>query len=137
MHNDKPQVGDEMQVRPFMRTLAWLIALFVNCVIILMYVQSGIYFGLNIVRFDFVVVALFSAICILLVAARTRYLPSWGRTAMKLLCWAVLALWLPVILDYGDVSGIEAYSLIVTVLFGLGAWGSWRAFLLFTPKPNE
>ena len=113
-----------------MRTLGWLIALLVNFGVIATFAPSM--FDGDIV--GFVVSVLFAAICILLVVARVQRLPSWGRTAMKLLCWAVPVLALVGSLDLGRISGLEFYSLIFAVLVG---WGSWRAFLLYTPRPNE
>ena len=110
-----------------MRTLGWLIALLVNFGVIAAFVPSM--FDGDIV--GFAVSALFAAIGALLVAARVKHLPSWGYTAMKLLCWAVPVFWLAGSLDYGMISGQEFYSLIFAVLLG---WGSWRAFLLFAPS---
>lgn len=112
-----------------MRTLGWLIALLVNC---------GVVFAFSPSMFEgeiigFVVSALFTAICALLILARVQHLPSWGHAAMKLLCLAVPVLWLAGSLDYGMISGLEFYSLIFAVLLG---WGSWRALLLCAPKPN-
>ena len=112
-----------------MRTLGWLIALLAN---------FGVFVSFAPTMFDgdivgFVVSALFVAICILLVVARVQRLPSWGHTAMMVLCWAVPVLWLAASLDYGRVSGLEFYSLIFAALLG---WGSWRAFLFYAPRPN-
>lgn len=110
-----------------MPTLGWLIALLVNCGVLAAFAPSM--FEGDIV--GFVVSALFAAICVLLVAARVKRLPSWGHVTMKILCWAVPVLALAASLDYGMVSGQEVYSLIFAVLLG---WGSWRAFLLFDPS---
>ena len=112
-----------------MRTLGWLIALLANFGVIAAFSPSM--FEGDIV--GFVASALFAAICVLLIAVRVQRLPSWGHTAMKLLCWAVPVLALAGSLDYGRISGLEAYSLIFAVLLG---WGSWRAFLLYAPRPN-
>jgi Ca2+/Na+ antiporter len=112
-----------------MRTLGWIIALLVNLGVIAAFAPSMFYGDIV----GFVVSALFAAICTLLVVARVQHLPSWGHTAMKLLCWAAPVLWLAGSLDYGMISGQEFYSLIFAVLLG---WGSWRAFLLYAPRPN-
>ena len=116
-------------VRPFMRTLGWLIALLVNFGVISAF-APGMFQG---EFFSFIASVLFAAVCALLVVARVQRLPSWGHTVMKLLCWAVPFLALAGSLDYGMVSGLEVYSLIFAVLLG---WGSWRAFLLYAPRPN-
>ena len=120
----------KIRVRPFMHTLSWLIVLLVNFGVIAAFAPSmadGDLVGTS-------VSALFAAISALLVAARFRHLPTWGHTAMKLLCWAIPVLALAGSLDYGIVSGQEILSLIVAALIG---WGSWRAFLLFAPKANS
>jgi hypothetical protein len=112
-----------------MRTLGWLIALLVNFGVIAAFAPSmfeGEFIG-------FVASALFVAVCVLLVVARVQRLPSWGHIAMKLLCWAVPVFALAGSLDYGRVSGLEFFSLIFAALLG---WGSWRAFLLYAPRPN-
>ena len=112
-----------------MRTLGWLIALLLNFGVVAAFAPSM--FDGDIV--GFVVSALFAAICVLLIAARIQHLPSWGHTAMKVLCCAVPVLGLAGSLDYGTVSGLEMISLVFALLVGLG---SWRAFLLFAPRPN-
>ena len=110
-----------------MRTLGWLIALFVNCAVIAAFspsVLEGDYVA-------FSVSALFASIGALLVLVRVKCLPTWGCAAMKLLCWAVPILTFIASLDSGVISGLEVYSLIFAGLLG---WGSWRAFLLFDPS---
>jgi len=110
-----------------MRTLGWLIALLVNFGVIAAFAPRMFYGDVV----GFVVSTLFAAICALLVVARVQHLPSWAHTAMKLLCWAVPVLWLAGSLDKGMISGQEMYSIIFAVFLG---WGSWRAFLLYSPR---
>jgi hypothetical protein len=114
--------------RPPMRTIIWLIALFANFGVIVAFAPSTL--GGDIV--GLCVFGLLFAIGALLVAARLGHLPPWGHKVMLLLCFAVPLLAFVGSLDYGIISGQEFISLIVAVLLGLG---SWRAFLLFAPKP--
>jgi hypothetical protein len=112
-----------------MRTFGWLVLLLVNCSVIAAFVPSMFYGDIV----GFVVSALFSAICVLLVVARVQRLPSWGYTAMKFLCWAVPFLWVAGALDHGMISGLEFLSLIFVVLL---AWSTWRVFLFYVPRPT-
>jgi hypothetical protein len=118
-----------------MKTLVWSLVLLINFAVAWAFVPSvfegdipaqsraiGIAIGL-----------LFIAICGLLIAARIYRLPSWGRLGMKLLCSAVPLSWLLGSLDHGMISGLEFLSLIFAAFLG---WASWRAFLLFAPRPN-
>ena len=112
-----------------MRTLGWLIALLVNLFVVAAFAPSMLEGDIV----GFVASALFATISALLIATRDQRLPSWGHTAMKVLCCAVPVLALAGALDYGRVSGLEMLSLIFAVLVGLG---SRRALLLFAPRPN-
>ena len=118
-----------------MKTLIWLLALFINLVVAMAFVPSV--FEGDIPAQSRVVGAviglLFLAICGFLVAGRIHRLPVWGRSGMKLLCSAIPISWLLGSLDHGMVSGLEFLSLVFAVFLGLG---SWRAFLLFAPRPN-
>jgi Ca2+/Na+ antiporter len=112
-----------------MRTLSWVIALLANLGVIAAFAPSTI-------EGDIVGIsasALFLAIGALLVAARLGRLPYWGHKSMLFLCLAVPVLAFVGSLDLGIISGQEFVSIVVAVLLGLG---SWRAFLLFAPRPN-
>jgi hypothetical protein len=112
-----------------MRTLSWLIALLANLGVIAGFVPSAI-------EGDIVGIsasALFLVIGVLLVAARLDHPPAWGHKAMLSLCLAVPVLAFVGSLDLGIISGQEFVSIVVAVLLG---FGSWRAFLLFAPRPN-
>lgn len=112
-----------------MRTLGWLIALLVNCGAFAAFVPSAL--GGDVIAFA--VSALFFAIGALLIAARVAHVPSWGYSAMKVLCLTVPFAGFVGSLDLGRISGLEFYSLVFAALF---AWGMWRAFLLYCPRPN-
>jgi hypothetical protein len=118
-----------------MKTFVWSLVLLGNLAVALAFASlvfkgditsessiMGIIFGL-----------LFFAICGMLIAARINCVPPWGRLGMKLLCSAVPLSWLLGSLDSGMISGLELISLIFPAFFG---WASWRAFLLFAPKPE-
>ncbi|MBI5790581.1 MAG: hypothetical protein HZA63_03805 [Rhodocyclales bacterium] len=118
-----------------MKTLVWSLVLLINLAVAIAFTPSvfegdipaqsraiGIVIGL-----------LFLAICGFLIAARICRLPPWGRLGMKLLCSAIPLSWLLGSLDHGMISGLEFLSLIFAASLG---WGSWRAFLLFPPRPN-
>jgi hypothetical protein len=122
-------------VRPYMRTLGWLIILLLNLGIATTFAPL-VFDGEAPVQSRTVgamVTLLFFCISSLLIAARFHRSPSWAHPAMKILCWAVPVLWLLGSLDYGMVSGLEFLSLIFAAAI---AWASWRAFLFFPSQPN-
>ena len=113
-----------------MRTLGWLIALLVNCSVLAAFVPSA--FNGDVIAFA--VSAWFIAIGALLVTARIAHVPYWGYSAMRVLCFTVPIAGFVGSLDSGRISGLEFYSLVFAVLF---AWGVWKAFLLYCPRPNS
>lgn len=118
-----------------MKTLGWLIVLLLNLGVATAFAPL-VFEGDAPVQsraVGTVVALLFFSISGLLITARFDRSPSWARSAMKLLCWAVPVLWLLGSLDYGMVSGHEFLSLFFAAAI---AWASWRAFLLFPSQPN-
>lgn len=118
-----------------MKTLVWLLALILNLVVATAFVPSVFEGGIPAQSraIGAVIGLLFLAVCGFLIAARIHRLPVWGRSGMKLLCSAIPLSWLLGSLDHGMISGLEFLSLIFVAFLG---WGSWRAFLLFPPRPN-
>lgn len=112
-----------------MQTLCWLIALLANLGVIAAFASSA--FEGHIVGIS--ASALFLVIAALLVAARLGHPPAWGHKVMLSLCLAVPVLAFVGSLDLGIISGQEFVSIVVAVLLG---FGSWRAYLLFAPRPN-
>lgn len=112
-----------------MRTVFWLIALLVNCSVIVAF-MPGVFDG-DVV--STAVSAVLFAIGFLLIAARMGRTSSWGDAAMTAICTGIPIALLVGSLDLGRISGLEFYSLVVALLF---AWGMWKAFRLFHPRPN-
>jgi hypothetical protein len=119
-----------------MKTLIWLLALFINLVGAMAFVSSVFEDDIPTQSraIGAVIGLLFFAICGFLVAGRIHHLPVWGRSGMKLLCSAIPISWLLGSFDHSMISGLEFLSLILAAVLG---WGSWRAFLLFAPRPNK
>nr|WP_321466776.1 hypothetical protein [uncultured Desulfobulbus sp.] len=119
-----------------MKTFIWLLALSINLVGAMAFVPS-VFEGdipAQSRAISAVIGLLFFAICGFLVAGRIHRLPVWGRSGMKLLCSAIPISWLLGALDHGMISGLEFLSFILAAFIG---WCSWRAFLLFAPRPNQ
>jgi hypothetical protein len=116
-----------------MRTVGWLVALLLNCAVVAAFAPSvfeveapakarAIGAGVTLV---------FLSIAVLLALARLARLPSWGPQVMLCLCISLPVLWLLGSLDHGILSGQEFLSVLFISLF---AWGTWRAFKLFSPR---
>lgn len=118
-----------------MKSLIWLFALIINLVGAMAFVPSV--FEADIPAHSRAIGAviglLLFMICGFLVAERIHRLPVWGHSGMKLLCSTIPVSWLLGSLDHGMISGLEFISLILAAFLG---WGSWRAFLLFAPRPD-
>ena len=118
-----------------MKIVLWLLALLINLGVAMAFVPAVFESGIpaHSRALGAVIGSLFLAVCCFLVAGRIDRLPVWGRSGMKVLCSAIPLSWLLGSLDHGMISGLEFLSLIFAVFLG---WGSWRAFLLFPPRPN-
>lgn len=119
-----------------MKTLIWLLALIINLMGAMAFVPSVFEGDVPALSraIGAVIGLLFFTICGFLLAGRIHRLPVWGHSGMKLLCLAIPIFWLLGSLDHGMISGLEFLSLIIAAFLG---WGSWRAFLLFEPRPNQ
>lgn len=118
-----------------MKSILWLLALLINLGVAMAFVPAAFESGIpaHSRALGAVIGSLFLALCCFLVAGRMDRLPVWGRSGIKVLCAAIPSSWAIGSLDHGTISGLEFLSLFFAVFLG---WGSWRAFLLFPPKPN-
>jgi hypothetical protein len=110
-----------------LRTIAWLIAVFVNASVAAAFAFSALEIGTEPKDriIGLAVAALFTAVVTLLVSARVEAMPSWGPGAMRCLCLCIPFFWLLASLDYGIVSGKEVLSFLLVSLL---AWGTWHVF---------
>jgi hypothetical protein len=116
-----------------MRTLGWLTALLLNGAPVFAFVPTIFEDGApaQARALGAIVVVLGLAIVGLLLSARLARLPSWGALAMRYLCTSLPVLWLLGSLDHGILSGQELLSIVLVWVF---AWGTWRAFKLFSTQ---
>ena len=119
--------------RPYLRTIAWLTAVFVNASVVATFAFSALEIGTSTKDriIGFAVAAIFLAVVAFLVSARVSSLPSWGAFVMHCLCIGIPFLWLLASLDYGIVSGKEILSVLLVSLL---TWGTWHAFKRCPPR---
>lgn len=113
--------------RPYLRTLVWLTAVFVNASVAAAFTYSALEIGTapkdRII--GLAVAALFVAVVALLVSARVAAMPQWGLAVMRCLCLFIPFFWLLASLDYGIVSGKEVLSFLLVSML---AWGTWHVY---------
>ena len=116
-----------------MRTVGWLAVLLLHFAIAAAFAPSVFESGAAVETrvIGAAVVATFVGVAALLVLERVGKLPSWGTSAMRVLCLGIPAIWLLGALDRGILSGLEAASVAFVSLL---MWSTWRVFNLATRK---
>ncbi len=119
--------------RPLMRTAFWLVGLLLHVGLMsaLVFAAFDQEMSIKELAVCLSLALLFLAFALLLVLQKLHRLPLWGSRAMKYLCFGLPVLWLLGSLDHGIVSGLEIGSIVAVSLL---AWGTWRAFNLFSSK---
>ena len=116
-----------------MRTVGWLAVLLLNLAIAAAFAPSALESGAAVATrlIGAAVVATFAGVAALLLLDRVGKLPSWGTSAMRVLCLGMPAIWLIGALDRGILSGLEVASVAFVSLL---MWSTWHVFNLATRK---